>query len=126
MDFKMRFTLIWGLFICLIQQASAHVPQTDKYSQKTLLKNWALSRCLAKSYDDEGIKEDANATASAYLEYGKQGIETYNKLNVLVDKYVSLTYGGSIKSEFKTMKCIDLYHSKELEQEVSAALKKNL
>ena len=29
---------------------------------------------------------------------------------------MSKPYGGSIKSDFNTMKCIDLFHSKELDQ----------
>lgn len=119
----MRAALILGLSVCLAQQASAELSSTEHYSQEILLKNWALSRCLAKSYGDKTVKDDANATASAYLEYGEQGIETYSKLNELVDKYVNLAYGGSINSEFRTMKCIDLYHSKELQKMVLTALK---
>ena len=118
----MRTTIILGLSVCLIQQASAHMSLTEHYSQEMLLKNWALSRCLAKSYGDKTVRDDANATASAYLEYGKQPIETYNQLDGLVDKYVSLAYGGSVKSDFNTMKCIDLYHSQELQEMVLTAL----
>ena len=88
----------------------------SKYSQKTLLKNWALSRCLAQTSNDGPSKNDANATASAYLEFGKQPIEVYDELSKVVDKYVKRTYGGSVKSDFNTMKCIDLFHSKELER----------
>ncbi len=119
----MRLALILSLSVCLVQQASAHTSLTEHYSQEMLLKNWALSRCLAKTYDDEKVRDDANATASAYLEYGKQSIETYNQLDELVDKYVNLAYGGSVKSDFNTMKCIDLYHSKELRKMVLTALK---
>lgn len=120
----MRTVLILGLSVCLVQQSSAHIPKTEHYPQDMLLKNWALSRCLAKSYDEQAVRNDANATASAYLEYGKQSIEVYNQLDELVDKYVSLTYGGSVRSNFNTMKCIDLYHSKELQQMVLSALRK--
>lgn len=88
---------------------------TEKYSQKTLLKNWALSVCLATISKDANTRADANATASAYLEFGRQPIETYNALRELAEQYANRKYGGSIKSEFNTMKCIDLFHSKELE-----------
>ena len=89
---------------------------TETYSQKTLLKNWALSVCLAEISKDASEREDANATASAYLEFGRQQIEAYNALRELAKKYAKRKYGGSIKSEFNTMKCIDLFHSKELDQ----------
>lgn len=89
---------------------------TDKYSQKVLLKNWAMSVCLAKIATDKTARADANATASAYLEYGKQPIEAYDALRELALKFAARKYGGSIKSEFNTMKCIDLYNSKELDE----------
>ncbi|MEI7870423.1 MAG: T6SS amidase immunity protein Tai4 family protein [Candidatus Methylumidiphilus sp.] len=89
---------------------------TEKYSQKTLLKNWALSVCLAKVSKDTSTREDANSTASAYLEFGRQPIEAYDALRKLVEQYANRKYGSSIKSELNTMKCIDLFHSKELEK----------
>lgn len=88
---------------------------TASYSQKTLLKNWAVSVCLAKVAKTTEAKEDANATASAYMEFGKQPVEAYEPLRELADTYSKRVYGGAVQSEFNTMKCIDLMHSKELE-----------
>lgn len=88
---------------------------TASYSQKTLLKNWAVSVCLAKVAKTPEAKEDANATASAYMEFGKQPLEAYEQLRELADTFSKRVYGGSVQSEFNTMKCIDLMHSKELE-----------
>lgn len=90
-------------------------PMTGTYSQKTLLKNWALSVCLAAVAKDAGDREDANATASAYLEFGRQRIEAYDAVRELALEYASRNYSGSIKSGFNTMKCIDLFHSKKLD-----------
>ncbi|WP_082485892.1 MULTISPECIES: T6SS amidase immunity protein Tai4 family protein [unclassified Acidovorax] len=90
--------------------------QTSQYSQKTLLKNWALSICLAQVAQDERTAQDAASTAGAYLEFGHQDLVVYEQIRALVAKYVALQYGGSVPSEFKTMKCIDLFHSKELDQ----------
>lgn len=87
----------------------------QEYSQKLLLKNWALSRCLGQVYPNSQSAKDANATASAYLEFGRQPIQVYEALNVIVDKYVNRKYSGSVRNEFNTMKCIDLFHSKELD-----------
>lgn len=89
-------------------------PETAKYSQRTLLKNWALSVCLAKVANDEQTKADANATAGAYLEFGRQPIKAYEAIHRLVDQYAARKYAGSIASEFNTMKCIDLFQSREL------------
>ncbi len=95
--------------------AVAQEPATAKYSQKTLLKNWALSRCLAQIAPDEASRNDANATAAAYLEFGHQPIETYEAIDQLVATFIKREYVGSIKSPYNTMKCIDLFHSRELD-----------
>jgi hypothetical protein len=91
------------------------MPMTESYSQHDLLKNWALSVCLAWITEDAKTRADANATASAYLEFGEQPIEAYDELRELARKYVNRKYSGSIASEFNTMKCIDLFHSAELD-----------
>ena len=89
---------------------------TERYSQKDLLENWALSVCLATVAEDAVTKADADATASAYMEYGRQDIEAYDQLRKLVERFTAQQYGGSIPSRFNTMKCIDLFHSKELDK----------
>ena len=86
------------------------------YSQKDLLKNWALSVCLATVAKDAGDREDADVTASAYMEFGRQRIEAYDELRKLAGRYAARKYAGSVPSEFNTMKCIDLYNSAELDR----------
>jgi hypothetical protein len=100
----------------LAQYALAQVSEASSYSQKTLMKNWALSRCLGQVYGDGKATEDANASASAYLEFGRQPIEAYEALSVVIGKYANKKYAGSLRSDFNTMKCIDLFHSKELDE----------
>ena len=89
---------------------------TARYSEKDLLKNWALSVCLATVVEDAATKEDANATASAFMEYGRQDIEAYEQVRELVERFTARRYFGSIPSSFNTLKCIDLFHSKELDK----------
>ncbi|WP_144639410.1 T6SS amidase immunity protein Tai4 family protein [Bordetella genomosp. 13] len=87
----------------------------ETYSQKTLLKNWALSVCLATVARHADEIDDANKTASAYMEFGHQSAEDYERLRQLATSYARRQYGGSVDSDFNTMKCIDLFHSKELD-----------
>lgn len=107
----------------LSAQARQLKPMTESYSQRTLLKNWTLSACLAMTANDAATEADANATASAYMEFGRQRIEAYDALRKLAEKYASLSYRGSIPSEFNTMKCIDLFHSRELDRLVTQLTK---
>ena len=121
-DEKPIFFFLLGMFFSLSVQATTHgkderlLPMTSTYSQKNLLKNWALSICFAQISKDNSNKEDAGKTAGAYLEFGHQPLEAYEDLRLIVKKYVNLKYSGSVDSDFNTMKCIDLFHSKELDQ----------
>ncbi len=109
--------LVWTLAVVGAATVQAQpLPKTSHDSQKTLLKNWALSICLAQVAQDERTAKDAGFSASASLEFGKQDLAVYGELRALVAKHVALKYGGSVQSEFKTMKCIDLFHSKELDR----------
>ena len=95
-------------------QAQGGAPMTASYSQKDLLKNWTLSTCLAAVATDPAQRADANATASAYMEFGHQTPDAYAALGELATKYAARRYSGSVDGQFKTMKCIDLFHSREL------------
>lgn len=114
MDLTLRLGFAAMSFALFAGGHHACAQQTETYSQATLLKNWALSVCLATVAKDAAEREDANATASAYLEFGHQPIEAYDKLRALAERYANKKYGGSIQADFNTMKCIDLFHSKEL------------
>jgi hypothetical protein len=103
------------LAVVVVFALPVHGQTPDSYSQKILLKNWALSRCLGQVYSDAKAKEDAYATASAYLEFGHQSIEAYDALTTVVNKYATAKFSGSVSSEFNTMKCIDLFNSNELD-----------
>jgi hypothetical protein len=94
------------------EQPAAHA--TASYSQTDLLKNWALSTCLATVATDPALRADANATASAYMEFGHQAPEAYAALRELAESYAARRYSGSVEGRFDTMKCIDLFHSREL------------
>lgn len=114
MDFTLRVAFAAMSFALLALGHQARAQQTETYSQATLLKNWALSVCLAAVAKNAAEREDANATASAYLEFGHQPVEAYDRLRALAEQYANKKYSGSIPSDFNTMKCIDLFHSKKL------------
>ena len=99
---------------CCPAQTIATESATRSYSNPTLLRNWVLSRCLAKAYPSPVAKEDAEATASAYLEFGNAPIEAYEEGERLVGQYLLRHYKGVGKGQFNTMKCIDLFHGKEV------------
>jgi hypothetical protein len=107
-------SLVIGLLQCVACAASPIAPPEN--AQATLLKKWALSRCLAKAGADSPPGDDAAKTAAAYLESGTAGIEVYEKLEALARRYLEREYTGSVKSNYNTMKCLDLYDSDELDR----------
>ncbi|MGO9422331.1 T6SS amidase immunity protein Tai4 family protein [Roseiarcus sp.] len=85
-------------------------------SQGDLLRNWALSRCIAKAFGPGKVKDDANISASAYLEEIRARPEVYEEIDSLVTQALARTASGSVKGNYNTKKCIDLYSSKALRQ----------
>ncbi|MBS0352019.1 MAG: hypothetical protein JSR33_12735 [Proteobacteria bacterium] len=125
MDTKMKLLLKFLTpILLLISSYSLSNDLGSKYTQKEILKNWTLSRCLGKVYNNPMIKNDANSTASAFLEFSKQPIETFYALDSLAEKYTKLKYTGEIHSNFNTMKCIDLFYSQELSNTIDQQLSK--
>lgn len=91
------------------------------YTPEQYLKNYAVSACIAGGYASSAeVADDAKAAAGGYLELGSFDIEAYNEAAALAKTYLSkhyVSHNDSGKTPSLTlMKCIDLYHSKELEQ----------
>ena len=93
----------------LAPTAWAEAPQ--HYSKRQLYKNWALSTCLAKGLPSK----DAEATSGGYLEFADAPAEAYQAGSVLIDQFLAKPYESQSGEDLATMKCIDLFHSKELD-----------
>ncbi len=119
----LMFALMFSLIAVQPIYAQPSQPDTSRACQKNLLKNWALSICFARIAIDERTKKDAGVTARAYLENSQQGVEDFEKIGKLVDKYIAMKYDGSDKSNYNTMKCIELFHSKELDRLTNSFVK---
>ena len=114
-----------GLLMALaVLPLSAFASDISKLSQTSILKHWVLSRCISKVYSSAEAKADAEASAAAYLECSKLPIEAFNQGDVLVDAFLAKRYGGSVSSPYNTLKCIDLFQSKELDSLVKKHLRK--
>ena len=119
-EMKILFALF---FTCSVLPVSAKdqplpdskLPQTARYSEQVLLKNWALSRCIGTAFANAEIKQDAFNSASGYLEYGHVPIEAYEEVSKLISVFLARKYSGSIPGTFHTMECLDLFHSKALD-----------
>jgi hypothetical protein len=88
------------------------------YSAAQYLKNFALSACIAEAYRSDEVKKDGSAAAGGYLELGSFPMEAYEEAAALGKKFLARTYRGKHGEALTLMKCIDLFHSTELEQVV--------
>ena len=87
-----------------------------EYSPIAHLKNFALSACIANGYKSDEVKKDANAAAGGYLELGSFPIEAYEEAASLGKKFLAKEYRSKGGEPLTLMKCIDLFHSSELDQ----------
>lgn len=102
--------------ITLLSCANKPDSNSSADAEKLYFKNWTLSRCLSEIATDQAQKQDALNTASSYLESSSMPIEAFSSANELVKTFLAKNYSGSISGTFNTKKCIDLFHSKELEK----------
>jgi Type VI secretion system (T6SS), amidase immunity protein len=109
-------TLLTLACACVPLAAQPLPTGTSPQAQKNQMKKWALSICFARITSDEQTKKDAGATARAYLENSSQDVEDFAQIGKLIDQFLARPYAGSDKGSYQTMKCIDLFHSKELAQ----------
>jgi len=99
-------------------------PATSRYRQKELLKNWALTVCLGNVVKDDADKHDAGVSANAYFQFSHVRVEDFAELRKLALQYASRKYSGSVPGDYNIMKCIDLFHSSELDHLATTLLRK--
>lgn len=104
-------------FVVTILAAGAKIADGRvEYSPAQYLKNFALSRCIAEGYKSEEVVKDSSAAAGGYLELGSSPIEAYREADSLAQKFLAKDYQGKSGEKLTLMKCIDLFHSAELDQ----------
>ncbi len=87
-----------------------------EYSPIQYLKNFALSTCIADGYKSDEVVKDGSAAAGGYLELGSFPFEAYEEAASLGKKFLAKEYRSISGEQLTLMKCIDFFHSKELDQ----------
>ena len=104
-----------ALVVALCAASSAHAAPT-RYSPVEYFKNYALSTCLSQGYKAEEVSKDSAAAARGYLELGGFPLEAHTAATSLGREFLKKPYESMSGESLTLMKCIDFYHSKELEQ----------
>lgn len=104
--------------LCMTPQARAERPA---YDEPTLLRHWAMARCVMQAYEDGPMRKDAAASAAGYLEFGSSDLEVYEAIDALVSAQLHKTYRSKSGEKMQMMKCLDLMHGKALERLIEDA-----
>jgi hypothetical protein len=100
----------------LMANAGAAEPRVP-YTPVQYLKNFALSVCLGEGFkSDADVAKEATAAAGGYLELGKFPFEAHEEAAALAKKFLAKEYLSMHGQKLTVMKCIDLFHSKELDR----------
>ena len=87
-----------------------------EYSPSRYLKNFALSACIAQGFQSDEVVKESRAAAGAYLEFGSFPQAATAEAAALGKKFLAKEYRSIHGDKLTLMKCIDMFHSKELEQ----------
>lgn len=119
-----------GAFVALaflVAPSIVHAKDTDAavhYSAVEYLQNFALSVCISDGYKSEEVVKDSLSAAGGYLELGGFPIEAYQEAEALGKRFLAKDYQSKHGEKLTLMKCIDFFHSKELEQLIKKYNKK--
>lgn len=102
------------LFFCAFFYLHSVQAKTE-YSSDDYLKNYALSVCIAKGYNANEVKNDAAAAARGYNEFGSYSLAAHTAVRKLADDYLARHYDSQSGEPMTLAKCIDLYHSRDLD-----------
>ena len=111
MDSKIKYSLL----IAMIFYTADTGANTD-YTPEQYIKNYALSTCISQGYRSKEVKNDAAAAARGYLEFGDYSLAAHTAVRKLGEEYLAKHYTSQSGEPMVLAKCVDLYHSKDLDK----------
>ena len=113
----MAIKIVTSFFLALVSSVCyGDGIEKKHYTPIQYLKNYALSSCIADGYQSKDVVNDATAGANGYKELGSLDIDAYSEAAVLGRKFLAKEYLSQSGEKLVLMKCIDFYHSKELDR----------
>ena len=113
--------LACATLLCAAAAAYAGTDRTSALTRDnaTNFKDRALAFCVARGYAGSPAGDDAASTAGIFLDWTYFDPAADDALDGLITRYLQRDYGtpieGFSEARFALLKCIDLYHSRELD-----------
>jgi Type VI secretion system (T6SS), amidase immunity protein len=95
-------------------------PGSEARSAEDSAKDWALLRCLGHGASSAKMRRDYFASAGAIFQRSQIAVERFNELDALAQQFVGRKYGGTLNVRYNGLKCVNFYHSRELQSMVEA------
>ncbi|BCH59082.1 hypothetical protein RvVAR0630_17060 [Agrobacterium vitis] len=124
-----RLLLLGLVGLCVNSQIAAAndlaVGNGPQAAGRTYLQNYkdmVLATCISNAYkDDKGASADAGSSVSALRDWTYYDMDkSPDAMNALIEKFLMKNYSNPLAEsevkgvKFDFLKCLDLYHSKEL------------
>ncbi|PIT62127.1 type VI secretion system amidase immunity protein Tai4 [Snodgrassella alvi] len=127
-NFKLK--CLYGYFLALLPflcNAASDKITSPEAPKRTFIQNYkdmVLASCIASAYHDDKIASmDAGSSASALREWTYYNMDKSIDAEIrIIDSYLSRNYFNPLAEaeikgiKFDFLKCLDLYHSKELDR----------
>lgn len=122
--------LSWLVLPAIAAAPRPAAPQAPSRTHAQNYKDMVLATCIAQAYSNEaGAAIDAGSSASALRDWTSFDLEeSPEAVKALVDNYLARDYTNPLVEaetrgvRFDLLKCLDLYHSKALEELVKRLL----
>lgn len=115
--------LIIALFIMSCGGVKKASSSNDLETEKANLKNYGLCQCLNNQYKTNDSISIQDGSISGYFEQGTSSIENYEKVDSFVKNYNFQNFKSIDGKSLSTMKCIQVYNSKEFDLFIDSLLK---
>ena len=81
------------------------LPDVSAFSQQQIFENWVQNRCISKIADSKSLKDDAEASAAAWLEASDLAAENFEKADKVIDTLLKEKVGGTEQGHYQVLKC---------------------
>ncbi|GGD20113.1 MULTISPECIES: T6SS amidase immunity protein Tai4 family protein [Franconibacter] len=107
--------LMLMLFIALPAVCAQSLPEISAFSQQQIFTHWVQTRCISKIADNASLKNDAQASAAAWLEASNLPVAAFEEADAATAQALQAKTGGSIKSDYRVLKCSLIAESQKIQ-----------
>lgn len=101
----MKHLLLLVLVLNASVAYSQTLPDVNAFSQQQIFENWVQNRCIGKIADSKILKDDAEASAAAWLEASDLPPANFEKADKVIVSLLNEKVGGTEPGNYQILKC---------------------